>query len=79
MTTGRQWLKRQRLWLKWQRQMGTVSEYDLTMAKAWFDELYDAGHNGKACPLHCGAPLAYDERQVFELGYKAYRKVHLWP
>lgn len=62
------------LWRRWRKEMGLVSPSDLQQAQAWFEELYQAGQGGKACPLHCGSPLSYTERQVYEAGQYVYRQ-----
>lgn len=57
------------LWRGWLRRMGSASERDITEARAWFDELYQAGLEGKYLFVHPGgSPLQYDEREVLELG-----------
>ena len=56
------------LWRHWTTKMRTTSPTDMATARAWFEELYGAGRRGVAIPTHCGAPLSYDEAQVYTLG-----------
>jgi hypothetical protein len=66
------------LWQKWLRHMGSpCSDSDVREARAWFDELYDAGRKGQYLKTHaCGEPLSYDEREVLDLGLRERRHDH---
>ena len=57
------------LWAGWRRRMGLCSKADLRQARAWFEELYQAGLQGANIPTHLGMPPTPDEHQVYELGW----------